>query len=458
MRRALLLLPVPLAALAFACEDDPSSGGGGGLPEAGAFDASTPEYDAGQPATDTGPQPAPGVTVTVATRKGPKAGATVVFHDASGAVIEAKQTGPDGKATSSASPLPAMATAVVTDRELLTWTGVQAGDVLPVLAEDNAPIGTYDVTLPGLSDAGVVQSYLARVGRCEGSGNGTAPIPVLVEEYCRGTGAVLVHALDDASEPVAFSSKKSVAGAADGGTTAIATAAYVAPVDVTTSVANAPSPYGSFKLTQVASGTPFTEQHFFEGSSSTFKVAAGFAEALNAVVTISGSDPGAQRAVGKRLAPAGSVALDFASALPELAEATITNDAQTPRRPTIAWKGATTAAKGGVARFVFFPPASESPTRWTIVVAPGATTVQAPALPAGTLAAALPADDAGAAAWQDDPEIVFADSDLLADYAAFRKLQGVLVGAASQALEFDDVVLPQNGSVRLTRFRYTPAR
>lgn len=460
MRRLFVLAgPLAAAALTFACEDDPSSSPGTQFPEAGTFDASRPEGDAGvpdanAPDTSTGPK---AVTVVVTTRKGPKANVTVVFQDASGAVIESKKTGADGKAISGTSPMPSMATAVVTDRELLTWTGVQEGDELPVVAEDNDPIATYDVSLPGLSDAGATD-YIAHVGRCSGFGNGSTPISVFVDEYCRGAGAVLVQANDPSGSPVAFSSKKSVTGATDGGTTAITTGAWVSPANVATTVTGAGGgAAGRLKLTQIASSTLFPETRFFEGSGATFQVPAGFADALNVVVSIPGSAIGVQRSVGKRVAPAASVALDFTQALPELTEAAIANAAGSPRRPTVTWKGTTAAAKGGLARFSYFPPLSETPTRWTIVVAPGTTSVQAPALPAGTLEGALPADDAGANTWQDDPEVVFADSDLLPDYATFRKLQGAIIGAASQALEFDDVVLPQNGSVKITRYRYEPS-
>ncbi len=460
MRRSIVFFaPLAAAAFVFACEDDPSSNPSTSFPEAGAFDSSRPESDAGlpdadQPDTATGPKP---VTVVVATRKGPKADVVVVFHDAAGAVIESKKTGPDGKAASGVSPLPAMATAILGDRELLTWTGVQEGDVLPATVEDPSAIATYDVSLPGLSDAGATE-YAAYVGRCSGFGHGSAPIPVTVDEFCLGAGAVLVHAVDPNGGPVAFASKKNVAGVTDGGTTAITAGAWAAPTNVVATVANPPVGFGRIKLTQIASSTLFPQMHFFEGSGSTFQVAPGFADAIEVNVTIGGDDYGTQRVVGKRVAPAGAVALDFAQALPELTEGAIANAAAAPKRPTITWKGTTTAAKGGVVRFVYFPSQSEMPTRWTMVVPPGTNSVQAPALPAGTLAATLPADDAGASAWQDDPEIVFADSDLLADYAAFRKVQGAFIGADSQALEFDDVVLPQNGSVKITRYRFSPGR
>lgn len=460
MRRVLLFLgPLTAAALAVACEDDPSGNPSTQFPEAGTFDSSRQEGDASlsdaNPPDSSGPRP---VTVVVTTRKGPKANVTVVFHDATGAVIESKKTGPDGKATSGTSPLPSMATAVVTDRELLTWTGVQAGDELPVVAEDSSTIATYDVSLPGLPDAGATD-YLAYVGRCSAKGDGLTPLSVPIDEYCRGAGAVLAHADAPYVGTVAYAFAKNVSGATDGGTTAITTGPWLTPTDLAASVANAPAGSPTFKLSLIASGAVFPV--FFgglEGSTMTFRVPPGFADALNVVVTIPGSVSGAARLVGKRVAPTASIALDFAEALAEVSEGKIANAAAAPRRPTITWKGATTTTKGGVARLAYFPPLSLSPTRWTIVVPPGTTSVQAPAMPAGTLDGALPADDAGANAWEDDPEIVFADSDLLADYATFRKVQGTFVGVASQALEYHDVVLPQNGSLRITRYRFEPTR
>src|SRR4051812_20934073 len=104
MRKLVFLFaPATLALVALmACEQD-SSGGGGQI----SFEGGSTSFDAPPPTTVDGATPdatpdapvVPAVSVTVTSSRGPKAEVLVVFHDATGAVMETKVTGADGKAT-----------------------------------------------------------------------------------------------------------------------------------------------------------------------------------------------------------------------------------------------------------------------------------------------------------------------------------------------------------------------
>lgn len=129
-----LLAPLGLTAMLYACESESGSSSSGTVTpfEAGTVDQfTTPPTDA--PVTPDAPSDAPAdttplpqtVTVFVTKIDGtPQANVDVVFGDASGATLATTKTGADGKATS-AGALPAMATALFDvggDTEALTWT------------------------------------------------------------------------------------------------------------------------------------------------------------------------------------------------------------------------------------------------------------------------------------------------------------------------------------------------
>lgn len=474
MRRfAVLAGPVAVAMLAFACEDDPEGQGGVQFPEAGTIDTSRPTQSSDARAPDSGTPdgseadgadaaPAP-VTIVTSTRNGPlSTGVTVVFHDATGAVIETKAPGPDGRASSTGAT-PAMASAIIDDggldRFIYTWTAVQAGDVLPVVARLGDPFATLDVSL--MAPFGGAVTYDALVGACGNSGDGNAAIPVLVHDSCvRGTGkAVLVHAYDDTLTHVASAFAKGVTVPADGGTAAVTTGAFAAPSDVTFKATSTPGlpPSLAGRLHQIASDTAIpVVANFDPGGTATVKVAPGFADAYQAQIAFPGSDPGSSFVFGSRLLPTATVTIDASQRL-----AAITGVLLNPankKRPVITWAaGDLSTSKGGVIRLNRSDGLKGGKrTFWSFVVAPTATTVTAPALPASA-DALLPSEDAGVngpAPWLP-PWVDFADSDLVADYAAFRKLHGVVLPLLGDPL---DIVLPQAGSLRITRYRDTQLR
>lgn len=464
MRRFVVFVgPLVAAALAFACEDDPSSGGSPQFPEAGAFDSSRPTGDsslpdAGQPQPDVVEPPKP-VTVAVTSIAGAAvADVTVVFHDASGAVLETKKTDATGKALSAPGSTPAMASVVfgqgTSQREILTWTGVAGGDVLPVVAPPRGTLAELQITIPGqFTDAGgPTFNYYAQVGGCSAySTIANEPITVFVEPYCyRGMGALLVEGSNGNDTIVAHALKKPLASVTDGGVATVTTDAWkFPPTDVTISLTNS-NLSGRAVFQPIANGTAFPKVTQLLNKEASFKTVSGtFVEAYNAAIYVEGGQT--YRTIGKRQAPAAAIALDGTQLPPEVTASSV--DSAQRKRPKIDWTGNMGAMKGGVVRATWFQPSSESTTHWSIVVpANNAATgsVAAPALPA-TLEDMLPSADGGGTTWETAAEIVFVDSDVLPDYAAWRKVQAlVLPSTFFDSGTVEQAVLPQNGSFRIT--------
>jgi hypothetical protein len=465
MRRFLFFLaPAGLAAFAFACEDDPTSNASVNFPEAGTVDSSRDPSDSSTPDAlpDSGPPSPKGVTVVVTGRSGPKSGITVVFHDAAGAVLETKQTGADGKATSTPVPTPAMATAVLggeLSRQLLTWTGTEDGDELPAVVPEPGTLAELQITVPGEADGGV--TYYASVGGCRTSSTiANEPITLFVENYCfRGAGALLVEAADDSDFALAHTFKKPLAIPTDAGVAVVnGLPAYTFnPTSVSVQV-NGPANIleGAFvRLHEVANNTYFASRdQGFAGSTAsattyerTFKIApATFTEAINVSAAFEGANT---RIIGKRAPVAATVTLDANALPPEITGSSY--DQTNPKRPIAKWTGTMTGMRGGVIRLRFFDSQNEKATAWSIVVPATGNAVTAPALPA-SVDDLLPVPDSGVA-WEGSPEIIFADSSLLVSgYATFRKVQGVVLPALDNDATVDDTVLPNNGDFKITRY------
>jgi hypothetical protein len=460
MRRFLFLLaPVGLAAFASACEDDPSNNPATGFPEAGTFDASRDPSDSSTP-QDGGPD-APidpqGVTVVATGRTGPVANLTVLFHDAAGTITETKKTAADGRATSLPSPTPAMATIIFGEgtfsRRLLTWTAVADGDELPAIVPEDLNLGNVDVTLSSAApDAGSSQ-YESFVGICSYyAGFVTEPWSMPVYQGCaRGGGALLVRASDDADDTVGYAFKKPIMLDTDGGTLAATTGGWVAPVTVNLAVSNTTNISGTGVFSQIAGATPFTTSRPLGDAYSTSFESAGptFADAYNAAASFPGASFNNERIIGRRVPTSTtSVTLDANTLPPELTGSSL--DEADKRRPIAKWTGSTTGLKGGIVRLFFFDGVSDGATTgWTLVVPATASEIKVPALPA-SLDTILPIPDGGVYSWDPSPKVAFADSTLLPDYGAFRKIQGVLFPTIDEDPQLRDAVLPLAGDFKIT--------
>ncbi|MBX3224924.1 MAG: hypothetical protein KF795_30690 [Labilithrix sp.] len=469
MRRAILVFGpfVLFAGAVFACEDD------SGLPSSPTFllDGSTATFDGNQAPFDgaapdaeedaepDAPVVIPAVSVTVVGKTGPSADVRVVFHDADGAVLETKLTGADGKATRSAGAAPAMASALLAvagQRQIMTWTGVEDGDQLVV--RDLEPYeetsgGSFAVALPGaFSDAGA-SGYEIVAGECFTftESSQTATLPLM--PYCtRGAkSSVLVRAKSYEGELVGHSFSKGNNVPTNGATVAVATGVWRVPASVTLSVSNVPpDTEGNAELLEISDGHGYPSGSVGLSQPATLQTATGFADALQATASISSGQQGwAKRVIAKRGAPAASITLDAALFLPPISGAEISaNDAA---RPVVSWTSTSTAAAdGGLVRVRYYT-ADETSSSWTFVVAPGSTSVKAPAMPAEA-ESFLPDPTNDSPSRFSRPTVVFIEADTIPSYALFRRTQSAIADYAFPFASYALPPLPTNGTYRATAF------
>lgn len=442
MRKSLLgwsLVATGIAAVV-ACGDDgpailPSNTDGGPV------DASSSTGDA---SADAAPGPSD-VTVTVVGPISPKAGVLVVFHDATGAVIGSARTGDDGKARSRGTP--SMVSALVARNlvnEIVTWVAPEAGDELTLQdPSDHTLVGLYRAMLPSKPDGG--SRYTAFTGTCGASGSESKVEYELHLGCLRAQNSVLATAYaDGTNEVVAFSFKKAVAAPSPGNLLEVTTEAWASPSSVSVSVANPPNQAQALTLAQVSGGVAFESGRTKVVPVGTpFPTATGFAEALQGNLFVDGTTTGAWRALAKRVDPGQPLALDFATALPELSSPTI--GGTNAQRPVVSWTGATVDATGGIVRLSFNGTRPAEGFRWTFVVPPGSTTVTAPAMPAEA-EGFLPAGGTTFEAFSK-PEVGFVKTDALAGYPAYRRLPNVLDWLPGQ---YYVAPLPKNGNAYVT--------
>lgn len=468
MRRSLFLVaPLAVGAFLLACENDnnSSSGGAFGVPEGGSFEAGSSDVQAPDAAQPDAADAAPTAPVTVVVERGTgfAANVTVVFHDATGAVLETKKTGADGKATSSGA-VPAMATVLLgggTHKHILTWTKVSSGDELRARdLEGSTFVGKYLVNTVGPFDG--ANAYRAYVGTCQGFPNAVPnQLEVFMYQEClRTTNAALATA-QAGPTLLAYSFKKGNAALPpDGGSASVALGAWAAPVGLDVKVVNKPANGQSQGVLQaVADGNIFENDTAALGGEITvdtasFQVAAGFADAYQAAVRyIPSATTGASRlVVGKRVAaPQTTITVDMATALPIIDTASV--DGTSPKRPKVVWHALAplTATKGGSVMLDWNDGRDET-NGWTFIVPPEATSLTAPALPAEANDwAPLAQGDGGQNAVYQEPAILFLDATAIPSADVFRREAGRAIPVAADRYSRDvRVVLPANGDVRIT--------
>jgi hypothetical protein len=461
MRRTAVVL-APLAALCtlFACEDASVIGQPDPFvpPDAANLDVVAPDVYT-PPERETGTSLPPlAVTVVVTNRGKFVSDRLVVFHGADGAVLSSAKTDVDGRATSTGA-VPAMASVLLGTeksykREIITWTAVEAGDVLFASDVSDDETGSFGVVFPGAAEG--ASSYSASAGGCTGfTGDPSQVLTLYVDPGCLGPtqSAVLGRATGDGAV-VAYAFKRNAGfPPADGGSAAVTLGPWVTPENVTMTFANAPQGDVSIdqRLFEIANGAWFhNEERTFAGEGVEFKVAPGFADARQGLVRVGLGAAGASTVIARRAAPTATMALDFAGALAPFADATL--ETTNLVRPEVSWTFASALgnADGGAVQIHWWRPSDDTAFVWSFVVPPNATRVKAPAMPAEA-AGWLPDDEAGAPFFEE-PELAFAHSDLLAGYNQFRAAQGLLL-TGKHVTRDDAIVLPANGNLKATVFQ-----
>lgn len=473
MRRTVVLLGplvASVALFAFACEDSGSSSGDITNPDAASFDGGAlPDGTIGQLDGAVGDALADGaltssVTVHVLRAGVAAANVTVVFHDATGAVLETKSTDATGRASSTPSMPPAQASALLgagNFRRIITWTAVEAGDEL--FTSDIGTFqseGLYSVTMQGTFADGGAEANNVSIGPCTNGAAGAVALVNLSPECARPATAILARAMPSAQDRVfAYAFTKGKLAPVDGGTATATVGPWLATSRVTITPKNAPAGTSSALLSDIESGLGFPNTYGTDLDRTgkfNYDVAPGFADAYQAGVRV---DPnavlGSTLLVTKRVAPAANVEIDFAGALPSLDGVTL--GVTDPKRPQIDWTvlgNASLATSDGGSVAVEWADFRGDNRGWTLIVPPAAKSVKAPAMPA-TAAAWIPrgASDAGAPSNFSAPNVAFIEADVLPTYAAFRRDVGRLMPLSELNDRETRAVLPVNGTLKATSFR-----
>ncbi|MDB4935252.1 MAG: hypothetical protein JWP87_2224 [Labilithrix sp.] len=468
-RAAALVVSSLVSVLPFAACDDTATNTATPTPTNDASftpEGSMPGVDGAIPQGQDAGQDAPaGDTATVVVTKGgaPDPGVSVVFHDAAGAAIATAITGADGKATHAVTNGGQITVALgaAGTRQLLTYVGVKAGDVLDVVERTTRPVS---VTAASGNPGGPITVVLGNFN-CSTNAASAGTYPMELTPECITGAKFPVIAKLDYNLQTYYSFKKDIPLAATGTTTVTGMSAWAPGTAFTLDITNAPN----LTNPQAFLGQIANDQSFAIGSSAialeaggaspSFVVAGGYADAYQGELQFVNFIPsGFQQVVSfsKRI-PAGvtTQALDLAGGLlPSLLGATATN--ATPARPVVTWtaSGALSGADSGVVTLPFSNTIdaggaeSLETVEWTFIVPPGTLTVTAPQLPS-QLAAFAPS----AASTLNQPSVAFFESDLVPSYdfvrghAAAFGLTKVPIGIFAGALI---PALPASGTVRVT--------
>jgi hypothetical protein len=425
-----LLVLLSLAAVACGSEtaDDAA---GAGSPNASITDerggdapSTSPSPTGESPATPGAPAP---VVVSVLGVNGlPQADIGVVFHDANGAVIGEAKTATDGKASSTGVPTPAMVSALLGDeraKHVLTWTTVKAGDVLETknISWGADEIGAYAVTLPGSMPGATF--YNGYSGECSGSTNKAESFSIGLVPDCVRAGdsnGVLVIAYGDLWKPIGYAYAKDLTAPVDT-KMEVPASAFKALESLDVVIANAPqNTAGDAEVFEVSKGVQVMRGYSpVKGEKATFAVAGSFADSFQVHATASGDDlTNGWFTVSKRVASTTTeTSVDFANALPRISETK--KDETDATRPVLSWTsaGSLAATDGGHISLRWYD-ADDKPRGWTLLVAPGASSVKIPALPV-TAATFVPGVGVTSTA-----HVLFVESDAFADHDAFRRTGG----------------------------------
>jgi hypothetical protein len=403
----------------------------------------------------------PAVTVLVTSVLGaPLSNVAVVFHDATGAVLETKKTDTTGVASRvvDAGALVTVAVGNSSTRELVTYLGVKPGDSLTVV--DRASFVPISVTISGPSSppTGTLgYSFFAGLDACSGANDGPrAVLPLDVNCIAGAKFPVLAFARDGTGNDLGFAFKKDVMYTATAIDVSGLPAWSTTPSFFRLSVKNTAGHTGPIGTAfgQIANGIAYTQTDTFNVDGNRFDVYPGYADAFQWEANVRGTLPTAQivnAVVQRGPTTLTNVTVDLAMLLPDFTGGAI--DTSDVSRPSITWTTSATLAGmavGGGAMLTWTATDADGGTSigaWAFVLPPAATTVKAPAMPP-ELAAWIPS----AAVVVDPPLVLFIASDAIASYDAFRAGAATSLSQLNPAYEYADAepTLPVDGLARVT--------
>jgi hypothetical protein len=373
-------------------------------------------------------------------------GVAVVFHHADGTVVQKLSTDAHGRASAivDRGDLVSVArTSAQGARQVVTFVGVAPGDELragdPGFRASPTPYGTLIVSgivYPGASSFGVDAGCYDSASLDE---SGVATLP-LYDDGCHAPAATLplyVQARDGLGNPLAYATRPALAGGGDGAVTLVASDWHTDFASSVISVVNTPTQQTVYPAVFVdnlpgreifefpthVAGSPQPGENVNATVVLPRHLGTGFAHAVTEQL-YSGNDQ-TIRLLAERHASGlpPTLLVDAGRFLPRLLGRALvgTGDAARPRLTWIGEAGLEDA-DGGVVHTSWYDAAAETSHEWILVVPPGATGVQLPALPE-SLAAWRPTADAA----PDAPALYFVDTTAAGGYDAFRQRVGTYV-------------------------------
>jgi hypothetical protein len=452
------------------------------VPDTSVPDTSIPDAGADAPVDVVQP-----VTIVVTGELGPEQGITIVYQDATGAVLSTATTDSSGSA-SQAIPAGSQVTVLFGTPafpRLYTITGVEPGDVLtatdPTIVTAQASIVAVPASPPDAGPDGGL-NYLANAGACQTTFLTPPGALSLNTANCVSAGKfpLLVYAESPTFVPLAFAVQKGNALVTDGGVAQVSVggAWSSAMTTQTVSVTNTPGGVGTgvLALTEVADrvGVPTTAPYppatDAGVQSAAFTAHTGYADFVQSEANVSmaagfnGTSNGWTYGAVATSVPApsasGTTSFDLSQLLPLVTS--VTEDATTvPGRPTLSWTSAASLAStaGVIASFTWNGPNDAGVTvsgSWTIVASSAATSVQAPSLPASA-SAWVPLGGAGVTTGNEVPVLMFIQATFLPGYPSLR---GSAAAFPTSSIVWNGAIvppLPAAGTVFITAYGPNPS-
>lgn len=405
-------------------------------------DASSPapEASVAEAGADAAEEPTPPLVVTVVVlgpSGGAEAGKTIVFSDATGALVTTGTTDASGTVVQMLAA-GSQATALLgtaDSPQLVTVVGVQPGDTLTAVDGVASQVeGDVLVTVHGSPPANT-ENYLVYSGACDALLTSGPSVDLDVSGCTNGAGQfpLLAVARDDEGDALAYSFEKPNALATDGGQTSIVMTGAWNPMGTeTVSVTGTAAADGQYvSYSEVAAGVSTSQTSYepaFEDAgvqSSSFASHPIYPDFVQTELTAYESQPGVGMVTAiatRTAAPTGIASFDASDLLPLITDASV--DSTDPTRPTVAWTSAAplTGAVGTIAEMFWYDEGLAQSGAWTIVVPSSVTSVQVPILP-GTAASLAPGANA---VWDAPPTVAAIGGGNLVDYTAFRRTAGQL--------------------------------
>lgn len=455
-------------------ESSDAAGRDASLPDAKPQDASPPDAnaqdatgaDAPNPDADAAPLP---IALQTRNASGPEANVAIVFSDPAGAFVAQATTGATGQLVE---PLPAGATQVTAlfgeagaaQRALVTYVDIAPGDSLTLVDPTLAPTPTVTVAALPAGQPPTAIAYQAIVGNCDGMSFDAPPGTVTLSAGCSASGTFpLLVLASGAAGYVGYAFQNGNPLAADAGAASVNVGGTWQTTFGTQSIQLTGTwPPAVLGVSEIAGGVPFVQSRSLAspGNGFTYDTHPGYADFIQSEIDVPSAAGGTQSIATRGAPPTdaeldGGVTFDPSQLMPSITAAAVA-DTPSVARPTVSWTSSAplSGAAGAFAHFDWLETTDSGlaiDIAWTLVVPPGTSSVEAPALPPA-LDAWAPAQAGGASFSAGSPAVIVVQGDGLSGYGALRAAAGAFLVAPPINQGVLLPPLPADGTLLATAF------